>query len=73
MHELLLYANLAMCAVLTIEIWRPLDERLEWAHTVLVMQVTNYLEFIEEEEWFGNRYSTKSYSLSPLFLILTGA
>ena len=39
-HELLLYANLAMCAVLTVEMWRPSDKILEYSHTLLVMQVS---------------------------------
>ncbi|XP_078489253.1 transmembrane protein 45B-like isoform X1 [Ciona intestinalis] len=42
-HTLLLYANLSMCVVLTAEIWWPFDQRLMWAHTVLVMQMGSWL------------------------------
>ncbi|CAK8674366.1 unnamed protein product [Clavelina lepadiformis] len=42
-HELLLYANLAMCAVLTVEMWRPSDKILEYSHTLLVMQMGSWL------------------------------
>uniref|UniRef100_H2YM43 Uncharacterized protein n=1 Tax=Ciona savignyi TaxID=51511 RepID=H2YM43_CIOSA len=42
-HTLLLYANLSMCLVLTAEIWLPWDQRLIWAHTLLVMQMGSWL------------------------------
>merc|ERR1712179_643067 len=38
-HELLLFANLAICGVLTLELWFPEDQRLIWLHTLLVMQL----------------------------------
>nr|XP_039270326.1 transmembrane protein 45B-like isoform X1 [Styela clava]XP_039270327.1 transmembrane protein 45B-like isoform X2 [Styela clava] len=42
-HGLLLYANLAVCASLTLEVWRPFDQKLIWLHTLLIMQMGSWL------------------------------
>merc|ERR1712002_877031 len=42
-HELLLYATLVMCLVLTLQMWLPGDTRLLWTQTIAVMIMGSWL------------------------------
>lgn len=73
-HHLLFYANMGICASLTLEVWFPNDQKLVWLHTLLIMQMGSWLfhlafilfgDRVGVEKWNENDHG--SAMMLPLF------